>query len=114
MEAVLLLLFLALLASVGLVLGIHAARAANHPRPALPLNCGDCAFMVAKAKLYHYDQIEDPDGVIHYLCQKRWIEVTPVSPWCDLGRSKSRVVVGGKVLPIRKREPRLTHRDEPT
>lgn len=102
MEAVALLLFLAVLASVGLVFALVAARAANRPRPALPLNCGDCHFMVPKAKLYHHDQIEDEEGVIHYLCQQRWIEVTPVSPWCELGRSKSRVLVGGKVVAARK------------
>lgn len=95
------LLLLALLASVGLVSALVAARAANRPRPALPLNCGDCYFMVPKAKLYHHDQIEDEEGVIHYLCQKRWIEITPVSPWCELGRSKTRVIVGGKVVDAR-------------
>lgn len=102
MEAVLLLLVLAALASVGLVFALVAARTANRPRPALPVNCGDCHFMVPKAKLYHHDQIEDEEGIIHYLCQQRWIEVTPVSPWCELGRSKSRVLVGGKVVAARK------------
>ncbi len=94
-----LLLLLALLAGAGLGIGVVAARAANKPRPALPVNCGDCHYMLPRAKVYRRDTIEDArDGLIHYLCQKRWIEVTPVSPWCELGRSKSRVVVGGKVV----------------
>ncbi len=94
-----LLLFFALLAGVGLAIGVIAARQANRPRPALPLNCGDCHYMVPRARVYRRDTIEDArDGTIHYLCQKRWIEVTPVSPWCELGRSKSRVIVNGRVL----------------
>lgn len=55
--------------------------------------------MLPHAKVYKRDTLEDPrDGLVHYLCQKRWIEVTPVSPYCELGQSKSRVVVGGKVV----------------
>ena len=30
------------------------------------------------------------DGIVHYLCEKRWIEITPYSPRCELGRSKTR------------------------
>lgn len=84
-------LLLALLAGVGLAMGLIAAKQASRPRPALPINCGDCVFMVPRARIYRRDTIEDEDGVIHYLCQKRWIEVTPVSPYCDLGKSKTRV-----------------------
>ena len=35
------------------------------------------------------ETLEDADGLVHYLCEKRWIEVTPVSPRCELGRSKT-------------------------
>ncbi len=92
-------LILALFAGAGLGVGLVAARAANRPRPALPINCGDCFHMLPRAKVYRRDTIEDArDGVIHYLCEKRWIEVTPVSPWCELGRSKSRVSVGGRIV----------------
>ena len=66
------------------------ARNASRPRAALPLNCGDCVFMVPRAKVYRRETIEDADGLIHYLCEKRWIEITPYSPRCELGRSKSR------------------------
>ena len=66
------------------------ARNASRPRPAPPLNCGDCMFMVPRAKVYRRETIEDADGLIHYLCEKRWIEITPYSPRCELGRSKSR------------------------
>ena len=94
-----LLLFFAFLAGAGLAVGVIAARQANRPRPALPVNCGDCVHMLPRAKVYRRDTIEDArDDTIHYLCEKRWIEVTPVSPWCELGHSKSRVVVNGKVL----------------
>jgi hypothetical protein len=97
-------LFLALLASVGLAMGLVVIRQANRPRPALPTSCGDCFHMVPRAKVYRRDTIEDArDGLVHYLCEKRWIEVTPVSPWCDLGRSRSRVIVNGKVVAVRGR-----------
>jgi hypothetical protein len=92
MEAALIVVFAAL-AGVGLAVGVVAAKAASRPRPSLPANCGDCLFMVPRNKVYRRDTIEDEDGLIHYLCQKRWIEVTPVSPRCELGRSKSRVTV---------------------
>jgi hypothetical protein len=96
---VLLFLFLAALAGAGLGVGVIVAKQGSRPRPALPLNCGDCEFMVPRAKVYHRDTIEDArDGAVHYLCQKRWIEITPVSPWCDLGRSKSRMLVNGRVV----------------
>ena len=81
---------LIILALAGLVFGIAALRAANRPRPALPLNCGDCQFMLLSAKVYKRETLEDADGIVHYLCQKRWIEVTPFSPRCELGRSKTR------------------------
>lgn len=94
-----LVLFLAFLAGAGLAVGLAAARRANRPRPALPLDCGDCVHMLPQAKVYRRDTIEDArDGLIHYLCEKRWIEVTPASPWCALGRSKSRVVLAGKIV----------------
>ena len=66
------------------------ARNASRPQPTLPLNCGDCVFMIPRAKVYRQETIEDADGLIHYLCQKRWIEITPYSPRCELGRSKTR------------------------
>jgi hypothetical protein len=80
----------AILALAGLVFGVAVLRAANRPRPALPANCGDCAFMLPRAKVYKRETLEDADGIVHYLCEKRWIEVTPYSPKCELGRSKSR------------------------
>ena len=73
-----------------LVLSLAAARRMSRPRPALPVNCGDCVFMLPRAKVYKRETIEDEDGVIHYLCQQRWIEITPNSPWCELGKSKTR------------------------
>ena len=90
MGIVLLVGFLAILTIAGLVFTLAVARAARRPRPALPLNCGDCVFMVPRAKIYRRETIEDEDGVVHYLCQQRWIEVTPYSPKCSLGRSKTR------------------------
>jgi hypothetical protein len=74
----------------GLVLALAAARAANRPRPALPANCGDCVYMIPRAKVYKRETLEDLDGVVHYLCQQRWIEITPYSPRCELGKSKTR------------------------
>src|SRR3989475_4847779 len=76
------------LAALGFALVV--ARNASRPRPALPLNCGDCIFMIPRAKVYRRETLEDTDGVVHYLCQKRWIEVTPVSPRCELVKSKTR------------------------
>jgi hypothetical protein len=78
-----------ILALVGLAFALAAGRKASKPRPALPLNCGDCYFMVPRAKVYKRETLEDADGIVHYLCEKRWIEVTPVSPRCELGRSKT-------------------------
>ena len=80
--------FLLVLAALGFALAV--ARQANRPRPALPDDCGDCRFMVPRAKVYRRETIEDEDGVVHYLCEQRWIEVTPYSPRCALGRSKTR------------------------
>ena len=81
---------LVILALAGLAFGVVAMRNANRPRPALPINCGDCYFMIPRAKVYKRETLEDADGMVHYLCEKRWIEVTPVSPWCELGKSKTR------------------------
>jgi hypothetical protein len=81
---------LVVLALAGLAVALAAARAANRPRPALPANCGDCVFMIPRAKVYKRETIEDLDGVVHYLCQQRWIEITPYSPRCELGKSKTR------------------------
>ena len=81
---------LVILALAGVVFGAVALRAANRPRPALPVNCGDCMFMIPRAKVYKRETLEDEDGVVHYLCEKRWIEITPYSPRCELGRSKTR------------------------
>jgi hypothetical protein len=72
-----------------LVVAIEALRRANRPRAALPLNCGDCRFMLPRAKVYKRETLEDADGIVHYLCQQRWIEVTPFSPRCELGKSKT-------------------------
>ena len=47
-------------------------------------------YMIPRAKVYRRETLEDVDGIVHYLCQKRWIEVTPVSPRCELGKSKTR------------------------
>ena len=82
--------FVVVLAVLGLLLALAVIKNANRPRPALPLDCGDCVFMIPRAKVYRRETIEDDDGFIHYLCQQRWIEVTPVSPRCALGRSKTR------------------------
>ncbi len=79
-----------ILALAGLAFGLVVMKNANRPRPALPLNCGDCQFMIPRAKVYKRETLEDADGIVHYLCEKRWIEVTPVSPRCELGRSKTR------------------------
>jgi hypothetical protein len=76
------------LAALGFALVV--ARTASRPRPALPVNCGDCVFMIPRAKVYRRETIEEADGLIHYLCEKRWIEITPYSPRCDLGQSKTR------------------------
>ena len=46
-------------------------------------------FMVPRAKVYKRETLEDADGVVHYLCEKRWIEITPASPRCELGKSKT-------------------------
>lgn len=81
---------LAILALAGLAFALAVMRAANRPRPALPVNCGDCVFMVPRAKVYKRETLEEADGLVHYLCEKRWIEVTPYSPKCELGRSKTR------------------------
>ena len=75
---------------VALGFALVAARNASRPRPSLPRSCGDCVFMVPRAKVYRRETIEDDDGLIHYLCEKRWIEITPNSPRCELGRSKTR------------------------
>src|SRR5438105_13515629 len=72
-----------------LVVAIEAMRRASRPRPALPSNCGDCRFMLPRAKVYKRETLEDADGLVHYLCQQRWIEVTPFSPRCELGKSKT-------------------------
>ena len=86
---VLVVMVLVILALIALYLGLVAIRAANRPRPALPLNCGDCYFMIPRAKVYKRETLEDADGIVHYLCEKRWIEVTPASPRCELGKSKT-------------------------
>ena len=78
-----------ILALIGLAFALVVMRSASKPRPALPLNCGDCYFMVPRAKVYKRETLEDADGIVHYLCEKRWIEVTPISPRCELGRSKT-------------------------
>jgi len=84
------LVLLLVLAIAGLVFALAVMRAASRPRPALPANCGDCVFMIPRAKVYRRETLEDVDGIVHYLCQQRWIEVTPYSPRCELGKSKTR------------------------
>ena len=79
-----------LIALAALVIALAAARRMARPRPALPENCGDCIYMIPRAKVYKRETLEDADGVVHYLCQQRWIEVTPYSERCDLGKSKTR------------------------
>lgn len=83
-------MMLAILALAGLAVGLVVLRSASRPRPALPANCGDCLFMTPRAKVYKRETLEDADGLVHYLCEKRWIEITPYSPRCELGRSKTR------------------------
>ncbi len=75
----------------GLAFALVAARAASRPRPAAPRDCGDCVFMVPRAKVYRRETLEDEDGVVRYLCQERWAEVTPSSPRCSLGKSRTLV-----------------------
>ena len=91
MGIVILALAVAVLAVAALGFAVVALRRANRPRPALPENCGDCVFMIPRAKVYKRETLEDADGIVHYLCQQRWIEVTPYSPRCELGRSKTRL-----------------------
>ncbi len=79
-----------ILALAGLAFALVVMRNANRPRPAPPANCGDCIFMIPRARVYKRETLEDQDGVVHYLCEKRWIEVTPYSPRCELGRSRTR------------------------
>jgi hypothetical protein len=81
---------LASLAAAALGFALVALRRASRPRPALPVNCGDCIFMVPRAKVYKRETLEDADGIVHYLCEQRWIEVTPYSPRCELGKSRTR------------------------
>lgn len=90
MAIILAVAFVMVLAVIGLLFALAVIKNANRPRPALPLDCGDCVFMLPRAKVYRRETIEDDDGLIHYLCQQRWIEVTPNSPRCALGRSKTR------------------------
>src|SRR5204863_517073 len=49
------------LAALGFALVV--ARSASRPRPALPLNCGDCVFIIPRAKVYRQETIEDADGL---------------------------------------------------
>ncbi len=74
-----------------LVFALTALRRASRPRPAPPENCGDCIFMVPRARVYKRETLEDADGIVRYLCQQRWIEITPYSPRCELGKSKTRL-----------------------
>lgn len=81
---------LVIVALAGLALGLVVMRNASRPRPALPANCGDCMFMIPRAKVYRRETLEDADGIVRYLCEKRWIEVAPYSPRCELGKSRTR------------------------
>ena len=91
MGIVILGVFLAVITLIALAVALVALRRANRPRPALPENCGDCVFMIPRAKIYKRETLEDADGIVQYLCQQRWIEVTPYSPRCELGKSKTRL-----------------------
>jgi hypothetical protein len=91
MGIVILATILALVAAVALLLALVAPRRASRPRPALPENCGDCVFMIPRAKVYKRETLEDADGIVQYLCQQRWIEITPYSPRCELGKSRTRL-----------------------
>ena len=91
MGIAILVVFLAVSTMIALAVAVVALRRANRPRPALPENCGDCIFMVPRAKVYKRETLEDADGIVQYLCQQRWIEVTPYSPRCELGKSKTRL-----------------------
>jgi len=81
----------AVLAAAALMFALVALRRASRPRAALPVNCGDCVFMVPRAKVYKRETLEDADGIVHYLCEQRWIEITPYSPRCELGKSRTRL-----------------------
>jgi hypothetical protein len=92
-------LFLALIlvfAVAALAVAMVAARRMARPRPAAPENCGDCVYMLPRAKVYKRETLEDEDGVVHYLCQQRWIEVTPYTERCELGKSKTRRTVAAR------------------
>jgi hypothetical protein len=91
MGIVILAALLAVFAAAALVFALIALRRASRPRPALPENCGDCIFMVPRAKVYKRETLEDADGIVQYLCEQRWIEITPYSPRCELGKSKTRI-----------------------
>jgi hypothetical protein len=82
---------LAVLAAAALMFALVALRRASRPRAALPVNCGDCVYMVPRAKVYKRETLEDADGIVHYLCEQRWIEITPYSPRCELGKSRTRL-----------------------
>jgi len=81
---------LVVLVVAALGFALIVARNASRPSAALPLNCGDCVLMVPRAKVYRRETLEEADGLVHYLCEKRWIEITPYSPRCALGKSKTR------------------------
>ncbi len=78
-----------IVAFAALAVALAAARRMARPRPALPENCGDCVYMIPRAKVYKRETLEDADGVVRYICQQRWIEVTPYSERCELGKSKT-------------------------
>lgn len=88
--AILLLTVIIVVVVGALAIAVDAARRMARPRPALPADCGDCVYMLPRAKVYKRETLEDADGIVHYLCQQRWIEVTPASPRCELGKSKTR------------------------
>jgi hypothetical protein len=90
MGIVIIVAILALFAVGALGFALVALRRASRPRPALPVNCGDCIYMVPRAKVYKRETLEDADGIVHYLCEQRWIEITPYSPRCELGKSRTR------------------------
>ena len=52
-------LIVVILALAGFAFALAVARYANRPRPALPDNCGDCVYMLPRAKVYRRETLED-------------------------------------------------------
>src|SRR5436305_6779874 len=61
-------LVLGVLALAGLALALAAARASSRRRPALPANCGDCVYMIPRAKVYFFFSSRRR----HTICGRDW------------------------------------------